>query len=163
MLARSLLGSFYSCQPILTSRINTIPLPLKRAHAMKYKEQKGYGWSGLGVEDRHSLTRSIAFCPFSNLHCASLSTGSSRPANWSSRHPLRPLPLSLQVPRCPSSQTLPCHLALKNSGSPVYLFTPVVPQDPISLEGSMRTKRIFLFCFSATHKDLNLNSSFSVL
>ena len=112
---------------------------------------------------KHSLTRSIAFCPFSNLHCASLSTGSSRPANWSSRHPLRPLPLSLQVPRCPSSQTLPCHLALKNSGSPVYLFTPVVPQDPISLEGSMRTKRIFLFCFSATHKDLNLNSSFSVL
>lgn len=113
----------------------------------------GVGW---GAEDRHSLTRSTAFCPFSNLHCTSLSTRSSRPANWSSLHPLRPLPLSLQVPRCPSSQTLPCHLALKNSGSPVYLFTPVGPQDPFSLEGSMGTKREFFsftnsFVFFSCH------------
>lgn len=107
------------------------------------RERKGMAGVGWEAEDRHGLTWSTAFCPFSNLHCTSLSTASSRPANWSSPHPLSLLPLWRQVPRCPSSQTLPCHLALKDSGSPVYLFTPVFPHDPFSLEGSTGTKREF--------------------
>ena len=107
------------------------------------RERKGVAGVGWEAEDRHGLTRSTVLCPLSNLHCASLSMPRSRPANWLSPHPLSLLPLSLQLPRCPSSQTLLCHLALKNSGSPVYLFTPVVPQDPFSLDGSMGTKREF--------------------
>ena len=107
------------------------------------RERKGVAGVGWEAEDRHGLTRSTALCPLSNLHCASLSMPRSRPANWLSPHPLSLLPLSPQLPRCPSSQTLLCHLALRNSGSPVDLFAPVVPQDPFSSDGSKGTIREF--------------------
>lgn len=170
MLTRPLLGRLYSCQPILTQCINTIPLPSKQTTVMQHKEKKGFCWSGLGDGGETQPHTEHSICPFSNLHWASLSTPGSRPASWSSLHPFM-LPTSSnagsQVFFLPDSTLPPGPEQCRLSSLPMV---PIARDTPLRIYSPQKEawelKRIFLFYkylnfFSVTHKDLNLNSSFS--